>query len=68
MKDIDTLGCQHEGIDITGNGVFKRFSLLWDSTIKKADIDRYSWNANPWIWVIEFERCGEPNKNEPVES
>lgn len=29
---------------------------LWDSTIKRADIDRYGWHANPWVWVIEFER------------
>ncbi len=34
----------------------KRFSNLWNSTIKKADIDKYGWDANPWVWVIEFER------------
>lgn len=29
---------------------------LWNSTIKKQDLDRYGWEANPYAWVIEFER------------
>lgn len=31
------------------------FQKLWNSTIKKSDIDIYGWDANPWVWVIEFE-------------
>ena len=29
---------------------------IWEKTIKPADLPRYGWNANPWVWVIEFER------------
>lgn len=36
------------------------FAVLWDSTIKKADRNLYGWAANPWVWVIEFERCEKP--------
>ena len=38
----------------------EHFIEIWSSTIKKFDIDRYGWDANPYVWVISFERCEKP--------
>lgn len=44
--------------DMTMGELFGR--ELWNSTIKKADLDCYGWDANPYVFVIEFERCEKP--------
>lgn len=38
----------------------EQFAWLWESTLRKNDLERYGWWANPWVWVIEFERCACP--------
>ena len=54
-KEGARCSCLHPVPDCAGNKT--AFVNIWNSTIKKADLDCYGWDANPWVWVIEFERC-----------
>ena len=37
---------------------------IWNSTIKPQDRDIYGWDANPYVYVIEFEQCDPPHLSE----
>lgn len=75
LQDITEEGAKKEGaIDNRGfihspNNEYdnvhtarEHFVKIWNNTIKKSNLDRYGWDASPWVWVIEFERCEKPEE------
>ena len=70
LQDITENGIKDEGIRLKQKDCVSKFdyiselyflfSRLWNSTIKKSDLDRYGWDANPWVYAIDFTRCEKP--------
>lgn len=58
LKNITVDGALHEGADISQG--LKNFISIWNSTIPEKTLTQYGWDANPYVWVIEFERIKNP--------
>lgn len=62
LQDITIDGIRAEGLTSMAvhagdmDIALQEWQILWNSTIKKSDLALYGWDANPYVWVIEFER------------
>jgi len=65
VQDITPKDAKSEGVPAPQSEValglpdqyaLHRFKHLWDSINAKRG---YGWDANPWVWVVEFQRQGE---------
>ena len=75
LQDITAENAIKEGVQryihldgsLDEQGTRTAFIGIWNSTIKNSDLDRYGWDANPFVWVIEFEKCDTPEKGGGVD-
>lgn len=69
LQDITEVGAINEGCidDIEyakGKSARNHFVDMWNKQSRNQTLDKYGWSANPWVWVIEFERCEKPGKEQ----
>lgn len=71
LQEITQEEAEKEGATESVDGVAKfrssallNFTTIWNNTIKKSDLDRYGWDASPWVWVIEFVKIEKPEECE----
>ena len=66
LQEITEVQAQAEGCNsglLTGACTARgQFEDLWNTTIKKSDLDRYGWAANPYVFVIKFSKIEKPEE------
>lgn len=71
LNAISEENAASEGMAQFRGGFWKHYQPGWTQhqlsargsfvTLWKSIYDEESWQSNPWVWVIEFKRCGSTN-------
>lgn len=61
LQDITLEDIEREGIWTSGT-LFPRedFARRYNRSLSKEKREMYSWDKNPFVWVVAFERCEKP--------
>ena len=68
LQEITAEGIRNEGISSMAvhagdmEIALKEWENIWNSTIKKSDLCSYGWDANPYVFVIEFVKIDNPEE------
>lgn len=54
VQDISYEGCKKEGIS-DDTACKKGFGEYWNNSLSDKRKAEYSWEQNPWVWVVSFE-------------
>lgn len=46
------------------SALINKFKAVWNSTVAPDAMDTCGWDANPWVWAIEYERIKVDEENE----
>lgn len=60
VSNIAREGLQLQAVMENYQKLIDDFKQLWNGTIKRDQLNRYGWNNNPYVWVIEFEVIPKP--------
>lgn len=71
LNAISEENAASEGVAQFRGGFWKHYQPGWTQhqlsargsfvTLWKSIYDEENWQSNPWVWVIEFKRCGSTN-------